>query len=382
MNLGSTNPSMRSVIIVVGGGFFGMYLAEYLSRRGARVILCEKAEKLMKRASYNNQARVHNGYHYPRSILTAMRSHHSFPRFADEFAECIDSSFDNYYLVGRILSKVTANQFQHFCERIGLECRDAPADIKNLTSSKWIEAVFSTVEFTFDADKIGQQMYSRLESSGVEIRTNCVVKSVRQAPNGVEVELADATDELASEFVSARHVFNCTYSMTNSLVVNSRLDSIPLKHELTEICLVEMPEILRRVGLTVMCGPFFSVMPFPSRSLHSFSHVRYTPHFHWHDDDTQEYRDAYSQLDRYPKRTNWQSIVCDARRYLPILNDCTYRESLWEVKTVLPQSEVDDSRPILFRPNYGIPGFHCVLGGKIDNVYDVIELIEQRALVG
>ena len=82
------------------------------------------------------------------------------------------------------------------------------------------------------------------------------------------------------------------------------------------------------------------------------------------------------------KQSNWQSIVSDARRYIPILNDCTYRESLWEVKTVLPQSEVDDSRPILFRPNYGLTGFHCVLGGKIDNVYDVIDLIEERALVG
>ncbi len=53
----------------------------------------------MSRASYNNQARVHNGYHYPRSILTALRSRISFPRFVDEFRDCVDSDFDKYYLI-------------------------------------------------------------------------------------------------------------------------------------------------------------------------------------------------------------------------------------------------------------------------------------------
>jgi hypothetical protein len=169
--------------------------------------------------------------------------------------------------------------------------------------------------------------------------------------------------------------------MTNSILVKSGLEPIPLKHELTEICLVEVPDELKQVGLTVMCGPFFSVMPFPDRQLHSFSHVRYTPHYEWYDGAASAYHEAYAQLARDPKQSNWRSIVSDARRYIPILEDCQYRESLWEVKTVLPRSEVDDSRPILFKPNFGLRGFHCVLGGKIDNVYDVINAIEEEGLV-
>ena len=70
----------------------------------------------------------------------------------------------------------------------------------------------------------------------------------------------------------------------------------------------------------------------------------------------------------------------DAQRYIPILGDVNYKESLWEVKTILPRSETDDSRPILFKANYGLPGLHCVMGWKIDNVYDVIQTISDLGL--
>ena len=66
----------------------------------------------------------------------------------------------------------------------------------------------------------------------------------------------------------------------------------------------------------------------------------------------------------------------------PILAKCEYQRSLWEVKTVLPRSEADDSRPILFRPHHGLRGLHCVMGGKIDNVYDVLAAIASQNIVG
>ena len=74
---------MSKVIII--GGYFGLYLAYYLGARHHKVDLFEKNSELMARASYNNQARIHNGYHYPRSVLTALRSRESFPRFKKTF---------------------------------------------------------------------------------------------------------------------------------------------------------------------------------------------------------------------------------------------------------------------------------------------------------
>ena len=71
--------------------------------------------------------------------------------------------------------------------------------------------------------------------------------------------------------------------------------------------------------------------------------------------------------------SNYQYMVKDAARYLPCLQDARYVDSLWEVKTVLPLSEKDDSRPILFKAHWGLPNLICIMGGKIDNIYDAIE---------
>lgn len=156
---------------------------------------------------------------------------------------------------------------------------------------------------------------------------------------------------------------------------------VPLKHEMTEMCLVEVPEVLKAQGITVMCGPFFSVMPFPSAGLHSFSHVRYTPHFEWRDDNDQRYEDAHAKYVSSQRNSAWRYMQKDAMRYMPVLAECRYESSLWEVKTVLPRSESDDSRPILFRPHHGMKGFHCVMGGKIDNIYDAVAVIESLHLL-
>src|SRR5471032_3036633 len=97
--------------LVVGGGFYGARLALMRRAAGGRVLLVEREASLLARASLRNQARVHNGYHYPRSILTAFRSRLNYSRFLDEYDECADRSFPHYYAVGRGMSKITAVQF-------------------------------------------------------------------------------------------------------------------------------------------------------------------------------------------------------------------------------------------------------------------------------
>lgn len=367
-------------ILVIGGGFFGMYLAEHFARHGCAVRLVEKESQFMSRASYVNQARVHNGYHYPRSVLTALRSRVSFPRFVNEFRECVDSSFEKYYMIGKPLGKVSAKQFIKFCKRIGAPCELAPSRIIALTNPSLIESCFSVVEYAFDAIKLRDVMVERLIDSAVSFSLNVSVESVRQQDEGLLVEMRHGvTGE--SDTVYADHVLNCTYSHINYVVAHSGIELIPVKHEMTEMCLVEVPDPLRRLGITVMCGPFFSVMPFPSAGLHSFSHVRYTPHYEWSDGGGNRYEDADPRYLDAQRNSAWRYMQKDAARYIPLLSECAYHSSLWEVKTVLPRSESDDSRPILFLPHHGIKGFHCVMGGKIDNVYDAVEAITTQHLI-
>lgn len=366
-------------IVVIGGGFFGMYLSEYMAKKGCQVTLLEKSDNVMSRASFNNQARVHNGYHYPRSILTALRSRISFPRFVNEFKNCIFDDFDKYYLVGAKLSKVTALQFYQFCNRIGAHCEPAPSKFSRLVQSHLVEACFSVKEFAFDSYKLSQAMLERLVDCKIDIRLNSLAEKISSIPDGLELLYTDLKKG-SRDYLFADHVFNCTYSSINYICAASSLELIPLKHEFTEMCLVDVPDELKKVGITVMCGPFFSIMPFPSSNLHSFSHVRYTPHYEWIEHTNLPYDQNRHTIPQHPQSA-WRYMLKDTVRYIPILNECNYQRSLWEFKTVLPHSETDDSRPILFKMNHGIPGFHCVMGGKIDNIYDVLNVIDQAGLI-
>jgi hypothetical protein len=66
-------------------------------------------------------------------------------------------------------------------------------------------------------------------------------------------------------------------------------------------------------------------------------------------------------------------MVRDAARYLPAISAARYEASLFEVKTLLGKNEVDDGRPILFHRDARLPQLCSVLGGKIDNIYDILD---------
>ncbi len=368
--------------MVVGGGFYGCVLALLLRReRGLDVVLLERERELLRRASYANQARVHNGYHYPRSVVTARRSRVNFPRFTEEYRECIDDAFEKIYAVARVGSKVTAAQFERFCHLIEAPVEPAPEAIRDLFEPRLVEGVFRVQETAFDAGKLRDRLASDLDAAGVEVHLGVEATRIEAREGGglrVRVRRAGDAEPEQGEF-SAQRVLNCTYSRLNQLLTDSGLPRIELKQELTELCLVEVPEPLRGLGITVMCGPFFSCMPFPDRGLQTLSHVRYTPHAEWQEGEGFPHRDAYAMLERASRETAFPRMLRDAQRYLPAIADARHVDSLWEVKTVLPRNEVDDGRPILLQEDCGLPGLSCVMGSKIDNVYDVLDCLDVSA---
>jgi glycine/D-amino acid oxidase-like deaminating enzyme len=362
--------------VVIGGGFFGCMTALHLRRRGTSVLVLEKGPHLLGRASYHNQARVHNGYHYPRSLTTALRSQLNFPRFVRQFESCVVRDFDQYYAVARLFSRVTARQFRNFFQRMGAPIAAAPDAIARLFDGSLIEEVFRVTEYAFDAVRLRDILQREMQSTGVEVCTGTEALQVRAGPRG-RLLLRLRSDQSEEEII-AWEAFNCTYAHTNHVLAASALPLIALKQEMTEMALVEVPPPLHSIGVTVMCGPFFSVMPFPPRRLHSLSHVRWTPHDAWEEGGA-GWTAADDEAARRPRQTHYPWMIHDAARYLPILRHCRYVDSLWEIKTVLPRNETDDGRPILFRRNHGLPGLHCVLGAKIDNIYDLLDELQGAA---
>ncbi len=372
---GPERPPERVDALVVGGGFYGACIALLLKSRLDRVVLVEKEPDLLLRASSANQARVHTGFHYPRSLLTAYRSLVNFPRFVLDFRRAVVDDFTKLYAVARHGSKVNARRFLGMFRQMGAPIEPAGAAHRALFSPELIEEVFLVREVAFDASVLREILRDKLAEAGVETLFGAEIASVRQATGGL---LAAAVDGRAWQ---AGMVFNCAYSRINLLLKASGLPLLPLKHELTEMALLELPPEIAGVAVTVMDGPFFSVMPYPSLGLHTLSHVRYTPHMSWTDDP--DVPDGHALLRDAPPDSNYPYMIRDAARYMPALREARQKDSIFEIKTVLTRNETDDGRPILFSQDHGLPGLHVVMGGKIDNIYDIVDsLAEAKASLG
>jgi glycine/D-amino acid oxidase-like deaminating enzyme len=359
--------------VIIGGGFYGSVIASFLAGRPGmqRVVLLEREPALMTRASRNNQARVHNGYHYPRSLVTANRSRVNLPRFVADWSPAVRTDFTKLYAIARKNSKVTARQFRRFCLEIGAHLEPADPAQRQLFDARLIEDVFIAQEPVFDCTVLAQQVTQELAASGVEVRLGNSVQGIWQADNGrLCLRLTDSHG--AQRELSSRWVFNCTYSGLNQLRGDATGLESTIKQEITEMALLDVPPSLTRLGITVMDGPFFSLMPFPSRGLHTLSHVRYTPHLHWTDRPD---LDPYQRLAEHDHNSRVDRMLRDAARYLPAISAARYETSLFEVKTVLGKNEVDDGRPILFHRDTRLPQLCSVLGGKIDNIYDILDRI-------
>ncbi len=362
--------------VIIGAGFYGLRIALYLYEViGLKSILVLEAEdEAMTHASYVNQARIHQGYHYPRSILTGFRSAQSFDAFVDEYSSAVVSNFTKYYGVARKLSKVNARQFEAFCAKIGAPHEKADDAYYSYFSPHLTEAIYKVKEYAFDSHKVRELLIDRVGATGaITLLYSQKVERVERGDGteGVSIITQDTT------FTAAR-VFNCTYAQLNNIHRKSNLELLPLKHEITEMCLVELPLDMEDFSITMMDGPFFSVMPFPSRGLFTLSHVRYTPHMSWLDDEDTptERHDTYEYKRSLNLKTNYKKMYADVVRFIPALRDMKRIDSITEVKTVLLKSEDDDSRPILFRSDFGIQGYTCIMGGKLDNIYDAFGEID------
>ena len=370
-----TEQSCTADAVIIGGGFYGSAIAIYLSKtRGLRrVIILEQEPKLLARASYNNQARVHNGYHYPRSFTTAFRSRVNFPRFVRDWPQAVKQDFSTLYAIARRNSKVTAKQFERFCNDIGAKIKPADASLKRIFEPRLIEDVFLVEEYVFDSTLLAEWAVNELEEAGIEIHYSTRALAIFHSPHNKNLIVVNDSKSGHASSITCRYVFNCTYSGLNQFSGDFPGTQMGLKHEVTEIALIQVPNELKEVGVTVMDGPFFSMMPFPARELHTLSHVRYTPHFSWKDEHG---ADPYKRLEEYDRNSRVDRMIRDAGRYLPTVRESKYIESLFEVKSVLIKNEGDDGRPILFERHTELPYCYSILGGKIDNLYDVLQKLD------
>lgn len=369
--------------VVLGGGFFGCATAIHLAQKGWSVDVLEQEDQLMQRASYVNQARLHNGYHYPRSFQTAIRSRANMPQFCEVYPDAAFTEFRPLYAIARYDSKVSARGFVHFCKASGIPLQRATPQDRSLFDHRLIEEVFEAVEPAFDARALLAQALKVMPALGVRVHLHTRVTGVTSAATATQGLLVKTQTDGG---FSAPWVFNCTYAALNHVSGRQGPPQMSLQHKISEVLLVQPPPELKGRGITLMDGDFFSIMPFPARGLHSLTHVRHTHHVSWIENSQshqpvnpqlvlEDYLRAHPQGKEGRSRGPW--MIRDAQRFVPCIQNIKVVEPLMEVKTLMTKTAVDDARPILFHRDAVMPGLVSIMGGKIDNIFDVLTYIDK-----
>ncbi|MEY3053472.1 MAG: hypothetical protein RLY31_3257 [Bacteroidota bacterium] len=367
--------------IVIGGGIFGSYAALYLSGKGYRVCLLEKETTLFRKASTVNQARLHAGYHYPRSVATARMSDDHRERFTAEHRRFIHFDFDKYYAIDRYSSLTDAAQFQRFCRHIGIRCE--PVDAHPLFCFDRMEALFRTTEYSFDPYLLAAYYTARLEAEPlVQVRT-CTYPTEASAATGrwhIRISSADRQEDLRSPVV-----INATYSASNHVNRIFGIPELALMHEISEIALLTSPTFAR-TGLTVMDGPYASMMPYGKSGLLSLSSVIYTHHQVSYDNlptfECMQRTDGCrpgipADCNTCPvrPRSHHHKMTAQIRQYIAPTVELQYLTSLFTVKSKLLANQIDDGRPTEIARLHHNPDFYCLFAGKINSIYEIEKMV-------
>lgn len=367
--------------IIIGAGLYGLYSALFCCERGQKVIVLECDPTPFRRATYINQARVHQGYHYPRSISTAMKSAGYFERFNKDYAFCINKEFDKIYATSSQYSWSDGKQFKDFCKAANIPCEELHPG--NYFKPGMCDGVFRTREYTFDAMILKDYLLERLSqyTTCVNIKYGVNITGIDKLQDAYEIHTEDG------ESYKSGFVLNATYAGTNQILDMVGFEKFGIKYELCEIILCNVNDRLKSIGLTVMDGPFFSIMPFGKTDLHSLTSVTFTPHTTSYSgvpifacqDKSEGYCSTFylGNCNDCPAKpeTAFPYMANLARKYMLDDYGFEYSSSLFSMKPILMSSEIDDSRPTVIRTYSKNPTFVGVLSGKINTVYDLDEVL-------
>lgn len=368
--------------IIIGAGLYGLYSALFCCERGQRVIVLECDATPFRRATYINQARVHQGYHYPRSISTAVKSAGYFERFNRDYNFCVNKEFDQVYATSSRYSWTDGKQFKDFCKAAGIPCEELHPG--NYFKKGMCDGVFRTREYTYDAQILKDYLLTKLEAYQGKITLLYGVR-ISQIERLTDAYMIHTEDGAAYR---SGFVLNATYAGTNQILEMAGFEKFDIKYELCEIILCDVNEKLKDIGFTVMDGPFFSIMPFGKTGLHSLTSVTFTPHTTSYEGVPTFACQAQSggfcstfrlgNCNDCPAKpdTAFPYMASLARKYMLDDYGFTYNRSLFSMKPILMSSEINDSRPTVIRKYSENPTFVGVLSGKINTVYDLDEVLK------
>lgn len=333
---------------IIGGGIFGCSIALELIKDGYQVTIIEQDSDIMLRASKNNHNRIHYGYHYPRSLETTRQSIDGLLSFMTYYSEALLFGFQNYYTIAKSGSLTSAIQFKNFCNEAGIGFKSLWPDI-NLLNKEIIDDSFLVEEPIYDWQILQNIVKQKLSASNVILKLNT---SFNECGNSFDF------------------VINCTYSNINQICKLVGVDEI--KFRLQDVIIPIFESNIERVGLTVMDGPFCSIMPKGFTKNHFLLyHAKYSIVCDTENSSINIKNNILENID---------IIFTDSMKYFPFLKNVKHVDH-WRTIRAIPINNNDErlSEIITYKNN---PNFITVFSGKVSTAIKIAKQIRHGLQTG
>jgi hypothetical protein len=325
---------MSKKILVIGAGIFGCCIAIELNKVGYEVILLEQNSDIMQRASKLNHNRIHFGFHYPRSVKTAKQSLDGLVSFLLNFKDAIVSDFPNYYM-NHIDSNVSSEEYLNFCDEVGISYEfEYPKEY--LLNRNNIDLSLKVNEPIFDYDILKSTVMYKLM--------------------GVDLRLSTKFDGNVDGY---DYIINSSYSNVNK--INDMLGAPKLNLKFQDVIVPIFKMKHSPLGLTIMDGPFCSIMP---RGNRKNEFLLYHPKYSVISESKQVIDISNENEDFLIDK-----IYKDSTKFYPFLSDVK-RNGCWRTIRALPVNYNDARLSELFINN-NHPNFITVLSGKVSTCWKV-----------
>lgn len=340
---------IKPKVAVVGAGIFGITAALKLSEN-LDVTLFEKNDDILQNASSINQYRLHRGYHYPRSIETALTSKEGTKTFSKFFdgVEIFDT--EQYYAIASMGSKVSPSEYESFMKKCGLHYKETESDL--VTTN--VAALYEVDEGLFDPISLYMKCNEHLNDSNVDLRLNTPYSS-----------------DFSKDF---DYVVNCTYSNLNEVFGGDT----EYQFEVCEKPVVRLPSKYKGKGIVVMDGPFTCIDPYSNTDYHVVGNVVHAIH----STNIGKYPAISGELNKLlnkgvvknPSVTKFPLFKESLKQFFGI-DEVEHIGSMYTVRTVLANRDFDDARPSIVKKES--IGKYSLFSGKISTAVDTSNELNQ-----
>jgi len=320
--------SIKPKIAIVGAGIFGCTTAIKLAELGFEVEIFEKNKDIMCGASGINQYRLHRGYHYPRSLDTAINCRDHVFEFYNEYPSAVINNSEQYYSISKRDSFLSGEEYLDFCDKVGL---DYSFFYPTFLHKDAVDICFRADEKIFDIKKLYSIILNRLKSMSIQINF------------GIEVD-----DKILDSY---DYVIISTYTNNNKFLDDYPESKINYQYELCEKPVVRLPNEFQSKGVVIMDGPFMCLDPYGDTGLHVLGNVVHA--IHQTNIGTEPGPLIDKRFERMlnngiienPPISNFPQFISSASQFFYGIEKAEHIGSMFTYRVVFPNLDETDERP-------------------------------------